>query len=337
MGFKPESAQVLWLTQRSERHQQAAMAAAPQNVTVIMLRDPDQATLQAAIAQADFLISERSGVIDAALLQHAPDLKLIVRLGSLIHDIDLEACRQRGIAVSRQPIPGAIQVAEHILMVTLALLQNFKVAQQVIFTPSEIAPARTDENTFRYNWQKLSGVTGLSGKKIGILGMGEIGVEVARRLHGFAPEKLYYHKRTRYPENVETELHIEYIDSIHQYVDILINLLPYSAETDHFLNAKLFSEMPPGSLLIHAGSGSTIDEQALVAALQNVHLAGAALDTYEYEPLPLTHPLIEMARDPHYNVILTPHIAAGTTPLNRAEDYAEVIRFMQDEPLKWGI
>lgn len=334
MGFKPEQTHVLWLTFRGERHQQMAREAAPENLQVNILREPDITTLQTALAQAEILISERQGVIDQNLLDHAPHLKLIVRLGALIHDIDLAACQERGIVVTRQPVPGAMQVAEHVIMMMLALLRNFKVTTQAIFTPSDISPARTDENTFRYNWQKLSGVQGLAGKKVGILGMGEIGVEVARRLHGFAVEQILYQKRTPYPASVERARQLAYSQICHQQVDMLVNLLPYSPETDHFLKAQFFSEMQPGSLLVHAGSGSTIHEEALADALQCGHLGGAALDTYEYEPLPLESPLIALAHDPRYNVLLTPHIAAGTMPLNRGEDYGEVVRFLGGETLR---
>jgi phosphoglycerate dehydrogenase-like enzyme len=107
---------LLWLTQRGERHQQSALEAAPPQIEVFIRRDPHPDELNRLLAEVDFLISERSGIVSAAMVATAPKLKLIVRLGALDDDIDLEACRARGIVVSRQPVIGSIRVAEHLIM-----------------------------------------------------------------------------------------------------------------------------------------------------------------------------------------------------------------------------
>jgi D-3-phosphoglycerate dehydrogenase len=98
--------------------------------------------------------------------------------------------------------------------------------------------------------------------------------------------------------------------------------------------------MKKGALVVQAGSGATLDENALTRALESGHLGGAALDTYEYEPLLRDHPLVPMASDPAANVILTPHIAAATLnpyETSRARDFDEILRFIRGEPLRWQI
>lgn len=118
----------IFTTERGQRHQQAALAAAPPALAaappaldVTILRQPDRPTLAATLAAADFLISERVGVIDAGLIGAAPKLKLILRLGSLTFDIDAGAAKAAGVAVCRWPAGGAIRVAKHIIMQLLAL------------------------------------------------------------------------------------------------------------------------------------------------------------------------------------------------------------------------
>jgi phosphoglycerate dehydrogenase-like enzyme len=95
--------------------------------------------------------------------------------------------------------------------------------------------------------------------------------------------------------------------------------------------------MKPTAVLVHAGSGSVIDEQALIEALREKRLAGAALDTYEYEPLQPTHSLLQLARDPNSNLLLTPHVAGASLPDTRPDDYSEILRFLAHEPLKYEI
>ena len=138
---------------------------------------------------------------------------------------------------------------------------------------------------------------------------------------------------------VEDELGIAFdAAGLSAQADFVVNLLPYAPETDHQIDRNaLFQGMKPGAFLIHVGSGSTLDESALVEALKSGHLRGAALDTFEYEPLQPDHPLVELARDPADNVILTPHVAAGTAEIDRRADYVEIERYLRGEALRYRI
>jgi D-3-phosphoglycerate dehydrogenase len=334
---------VLWLTQRSERHQQAVLESTPEALSLTILRDPPEDELLAYLAEAEILVSEREGVIDADMMEAAPKLGLIVRLGSLTYDIDLEAAQTRGIRVTHQPVQMTMMVAEHCVMMMLALLKRLSAAKSAALTGEiDHVPRRTDENTFSYNWAGLSNIQGLAGKSVALVGMGEIGVELARRLHGFRPARVLYNKRQPYPEVVEQELTIQYagLAECYSQATVFVFLLPYSPQTEMLVDDEAFSQMPRGSIVVQAGSGSTIDEEALARAVQNGHLDGVALDTFEYEPLLPDHPLRILASRPDANVILTPHIAAATRPPDqrgRRQDFAEIMRFLQDQPLQGEI
>lgn len=332
-----ERAKVVFLTERSPRHQEAARAAAPAGVDVVMLRRPPSAVLAQALADADFLVTERAGEIDASLIAAAPRLRLIQRLGSLVFDVDLEAAAQAGIPVCIWPVPGCVMVAEHMIMQMLALAKHLPETAEIANAAGEWGrPARrTDENVFAYNWSERTGIGGIYGRTAGILGFGEIGAELARRLRGFAPAQVLYHKRRRLPSNVEADLGISYAtpDDIVAQSDFLCVLLPYMPETDGSLNAATFAAIKPGAFVVNCGSGSVIDEAALAAAVASGHLGGAALDTFEWEPLRPDNPLVALARDPAANVLLTPHTAAATLPGGREGDWANIRRLLAGEAL----
>ena len=332
-------AKVLFLTDRSESHQRAALKSAPPGLEVIMKRRPSKTDLMTLIPTVDFLISERNIPISGELLAAAEHLKLIVRLGSLTHDIDRDAARAMGITITAQPVISTIFAAEHMIMMMLATMRHLGRAMAATNAADHgLGARRTDENTFSYNWLGYTDLIGLYRKSVAILGMGEIGVELARRLKAFHPESVFYQKRTQYPKAVERELSIKYADmTACMGADVVVSLLPYSPKTERIINADMLHLMKPSGVLVHAGSGGVIDEQDLVEALQTRVLAGAALDTYEFEPLQPMHSVVKLARDPASNLLLTPHIASATLPDNRADDYGEIVRFLAREPLMYEV
>ncbi|MCB0107031.1 MAG: hypothetical protein KDE53_14020 [Caldilineaceae bacterium] len=335
----------LFLTDRSPHHQEAARKAAPPALDLMIRRRPSRDELLTLLPDVEILISERADTIDAALLAAAPKLQLIQRLGSLTYDIDVAAAKAQGITVCYWPLRGCIMVAEHMVLQMLSLVKRLAEVKAVAETAADWGRTarRTDENTFAYNWSGRRAIEGLYGQRVGILGFGEIGVELTRRLQPFAPATIFYHKRTRLPATVEAALEIVYAapDELIAQVDFLCLLLPYAAETDHFLNAARLATMKPGAFLVSCGSGSVIDEAALAATLRRGALGGAALDTFEWEPLQPDNPLLPLARQPMMNVVLSPHTAAGAAERKedrgRSSDFANIERFLAGEPLRYMV
>lgn len=337
---------VLFLTDRGLRHQQSALDAAPPELVVSMLRHPPKEELLRLLANAEFLISERAGQVDAEMIAAGSKLRLIQRLGSLTYDIDLEAARAAGIPVSAWPVQVCVMVAEHMVLQMLALAKRLNEVSAIALAAGdwEQPSRRTDEDTFAYDWSLRSGIVPLQDQTVGILGFGEIGVELARRLACFGPNRILYHKRSRLPQAAEEELGLTYapFDQVVAESDTLCNLLPYFPETDMLINAGVLATMKRGAFLISCGSGSVIDEAALADALRQGHLAGAALDTFEWEPIRPDNPLLPLARDPSGNVLLSPHTAAGSSAdadsdRTRRSDFENVLRVLRGESLLYRI
>lgn len=335
---------VLYLCPLGKQHQAWRLAAAPPACNVIMRRNTEVSRddVLALVEDADALISERAGVIDRALIAAAPRLKLIQRIGSLYHDIDLDAAREYHVPVCVRPIRGTIAVAENLVLQMLAVLRRAMPLQAILHMPPEqflpSGPRRTSEDVFAFNWSQQTRVSLVYGKTIGILGFGEIGAELARRLQPWGCRMLYA-KRHPLPRFVEASLHIEHRDPerLLRESDIVVCLLPYFQETDLWLNAERIAMMRRGAWLVEAGSGSVVDERAVADAVRSGHLAGASFDTYEWEPVRPDNPLLTLAdSDPEANIFLLPHIGScndGGFANEFSEFYDNIRRILNQEPL----
>ncbi len=339
-----ERYKAVFTTERGEFHQQRALSAAPDDLDVKMLRSPEHDTLASAVANADYLISERVGTINHDLIQAAPRLKLILRLGSLTHDIDVHAAKQAGVIVCTWPDPGVINVAEHLMMQMLALTKNLREVEQVALDArTDWRESRqTNEDTFAYNWSNRVGIGTLWQKTVGILGFGEIGSELARRLVGWGC-RVVYNKRRPLPDRIENDLSISYVtlDQLLRESDVVVNLLPYFTETKYFLNEKTIAKMKPGAILVSCGSGGTIDEQAAANAIESRNLAGIAIDSYDWEPIKPDNPLVLLAKV-GFNIVLTPHTAAGSHTASaedkgRAGDYTNIVNHILGKPIQYRV
>ena len=239
----------------------------------------------------EFLISERAGVIDAEMVTAARNLKLIQRLGAQTWDIDLDAARRAEIAVCYLPVATCQLVAEHIVLQLLTTAKRARELMQVVVDAGNWGtPQRCTEDYFAYNWSQREKYFRTAQSTVGILGFGEIGTEVARRLRAFDCAVLY-NKRARLPAHAEADLEITYATQ----ADLLARVI-LSARFSRFFrrpskpSTKFFAAMKRGAIFAHCGAGAIVDETALLDALRSGHLAGAALDGYTYEPLrPTTH------------------------------------------------
>ena len=219
-------------------------------------------------------------------------LRIISIWGTGTDNVDLNAAASRGITVTNTPGANAIAVAEHTVALMLALVK-------------QLAPA--DQGVRQGGWPRNL-VPQLRGKRLGIIGTGLIGREVAAMGKGLGVDVVAW---TFHPDpKLAVALGFRYIDlpELLRTADIVSLHLRATSETRHFLNRERLAHMKPEAFLVNTARGSLVDEAALVDLLREKRLAGAALDVFETEPLPSGHLLTTLP-----NVLLTPH-AAGMTP-----------------------
>jgi len=336
--------QVLFITHRGERHQKSALAGAPQDFEITMLRDPDKTDIIKNLPGKQFLITERSDIIDAEIIAAGKDLKLIQRLGSQIYDIDLAAAQKAGIHVCYLPIEMTVMVSEHMLTQMLTLAKRLREAMHVITLDKDwgLAPRKSDEDTFAINFTGRRSIGTLYRKTVGIIGFGEIGIELARRLKGFEC-KVLYHKRSRLAEYAEKDLNIQYTsqENLLASSDFVALLLPYMPETAGVVNQEFIKQMKPGAILVSCGASGIYNEIDVAQALTSGHLGGVATDTFEWEPINMDSPLLPLALDPEANIVLTPHTASGSIDPDalpdRRGDYENLVNFVNQKPLIYQV
>ena len=338
-GVNRQLHRAVYVTQRAPVHQEVARAACPEQIELVMLVSPSTAEIIDAVADAEFLVSERSRVIDAPIIEAGSRLRLIQRLGLQVHDIDLDAARRAGIPVCRWPLPQCTMVAEHVVMQMMALLKRTREAEQIVVEASEAwgTPQRCDADTFLIDWSKMQGVRQLRDCAVGIVGLGEIGTELALRLGSFGCE-LRYHRRNRLPDWAEEQLQIAYagLDELLGQSDVVVLLLPHSAETAGIADATFLGRLRTGALLINAGASSLLDEEAVANAYRTGHLAGIATDGFAWEPVRPDNALIDVASDRRANVVLTPHSAQAGLVIDvdvRRAEYTNLLAVIEGRPL----
>lgn len=260
-------------------------------VSAVTGRTPDD--LKAAMADADY------GVwwdvpVTAEIVAASPKVKLFHKWGVGVDNIDMEACRARGIQVARTTGSNAAPVAEFTIGAMIAL------ARRIVPAHISTAAGGWEKNEV---WKRSIMVTG---KTVGIIGLGSIGKGVAKRLAGFDC-RILYHNRNRIPAAEEAALGVEYatLDDLLRQSDIVSLNCPLSPETKGMIDARAFGLMKRGALLVNVARGGVVVEADLIRALEDGTLAGAAVDVFETEPPPKDHPLLRMP-----NVIVTPHTAS---------------------------
>jgi phosphoglycerate dehydrogenase-like enzyme len=282
------------------------------------------AGLAAAVARADFLVGF-VGPLPAAVWATAGRLRLIQLLSAGYDRIEIERARDRRLPIALNGGANAIAVAEHTVMLMLAVFRRLTQLDAAVRRGEWRAATRGDVRSHE-----------LGGKRVGLLGMGQIGREVAARLAGFGVD-LRYHDVHRLPADEEARLDATFLplDALLATADVLSLHLPLLPATRGIVGAAALAALPPGAVLINTARGELVDEVALAAALRSGHLLGAGLDVLTEEPPPADHPLLGLA-----NVIVTPHTAGPTWeswPRRFANAYANVERVARGEPPHWVI
>ncbi len=267
-------------------------------------------------------------------IRSAPSLRFIQKHGLNCKNIDLEAAAERGIPVATLALFRSVAVAEHAMALMLAcahkILPGHRAVEAAVYREMGLEPIRTSQREIRSNWAKVPGVIELMDATVGIVGLGDIGMEIARRCQAFGM-KVLYHQRTRHTPAVEETYQARYLPlgDLLREVDYLILILPHTPESHEMIGAAELAMMKPTATLINVARGGVVDETALADALSRGVIAMAGLDVFRDEPLPVTSPLLSMP-----NVVLTPHLGGGSYRSREIDHQAgvkNILRFFRGE------
>jgi len=232
--------------------------------------------------------------VTGAILNAATRLRVVGRAGVGVDNVDVDTATRRGVIVMNAPGGNTISTAEHAFSLLLCVARKIPAADAMIHGGS-------------WNRKNLEGVE-LYNKTLGIIGMGRIGSELSRRAIAFGMRLLAFdpYLSASRARSLQVEL-VEEIDELLAAADFISLHTPLTAETRHILNAERLAKTKRGVRIINCARGGLIDEQALADAISSGHVAGAALDVFETEPLPPDSPLRKIP-----NLVLTPHLGAST-------------------------
>jgi len=278
---------------------------------VMIPQDASESALLALAPQADAILCYQAP-LTAQVIDAAPALRFIQKHGLNCRNIDVAAASRRGIPVATMPLMRNVTVAEHALALILACARKMIPAHRAVaeadYQAQGLQPMLTAQGNYRSNWAGIQGMTELFRSSVGIVGMGDIGMEIAKRCRAFGMDIVYY-QRTALAASIERELGMRYaaFDALLQVSDFVVLALPHTPQTEGLIGAAALRRMKSSATLINVGRGGLVDEQALAAALQDRQIAMAGLDVYRMEPLPAESPLRTLP-----NVVLSPHIGGGS-------------------------
>lgn len=274
------------------------------------------------VADCEVLICPLSTQVDREVIDAAPNLKLIANFGAGFNNIDAAYAKEQKIYVTNTPVVSTNATAELTAGLIIALSRRI------------VEGDRLMHHEGFEGWAPLFFLGHeLKDKTLGIIGMGQIGQALGKMMQAFGM-KLIYNQRHPLASEVEESLQATYLSQaeVIQQADVLSLHAPLTEATHHLLSSESFSKMKDSAFLINAARGPLIDEVALVEALKNHQLAGAALDVYEFEPK-----VTEALKD-FDNVILTPHI--GNASVEARDQMAEIvaknaIALLNQQPIKY--
>lgn len=235
--------------------------------------------------------------VDRALIESFPNLKVVSIIAVGYDNIDVQACKSLGIRVGYTPDvlneATADMAVALLLSVARRVVEGDKMSKDPSFTVME---------TSWFGYQ-------VSGMTVGIVGMGRIGLEIAKRLRAFNM-KILYHNRNRRGEEVEQQVNVQYIPDLYSMLaesDYVVLAAPATPSTKHLFGEKEFSSMKKTGVFVNISRGSLVNQDALVKAIRDKSIGAAGLDVTDQEPLPRDHPLLTFP-----NVTITPHTGTAT-------------------------
>jgi phosphoglycerate dehydrogenase-like enzyme len=300
-----------------------ARAMAPAGYELVLARN-NPTEIEAALATAEYMVCYPHVAMKDAFYRAAPQLKLVQLLSAGYDDVDLEAARRAGIPVANNGGANAISVAEHALMLMLA------VSRRVIWQHGNVAAGRWRGNGPAPRMYELFD------KTLGIVGLGTIGKKVARLARAFGMRVQYY-DILRLSEDAEDALGVRFrlLRELLASSDIVSLHVPLNASTRHMIAADELALMKDEAILVNTCRGPVVDEAALHRALSTGELFGAGLDVFDQEPPPPDNPLLKLD-----NVLLTAHFAGPTWDNHVARfrnAFDNVQRVHRGEPPLWVV
>ncbi len=282
------------------------------------------ADIAAAMREAEYLLGFVRFLPDEAYTQ-ATRLKLVQVMSAGYDRVNIAGARQARIPICSNGGANSVAVAEHTIMLMLAVYRKLVAFHQNVSSGKWHQGIPRTEDIFE-----------LEGKTVGLVGLGHIGQQVARRLHAFDTTMIYYDTFRRSPEE-EARLGTQYVplNKLLETADVVSLHVPLNDSTHHLINMDALRRMNPKAILINTCRGEVVDEHALIDVLRQGRILGAGLDTQEQEPPDPTNPLLTLP-----NVTLTPHSAGPTVDSFRKRfqnGYANIQRVAQGQPPLWII
>ena len=277
--------------------------------------------LKQQLPHADALLVRSETRVTAELLNAAPRLKVIGRAGAGVDTIDVEAATARGIVVVNAPGGNAVAAAEHALALMFALARRISAA---------------DASMKHGRWARTTFVgLELTGKTLGLVGLGRVGSEVAKRALGLDMRVLVFDPYV--PDDHARRLGLEpaELDSLLGQTDIVSLHVPLTEATRGLINAERIKKMRRGAFLVNCARGGLVDEAALLRALDDGHLSGAGIDVFSSEPVNPDDPLPK-----HPKVVATPHLGASTVEAQvnvAAQVASEVLAVLEGRPTQFAV
>jgi D-3-phosphoglycerate dehydrogenase / 2-oxoglutarate reductase len=261
-------------------------------VDIRQIDGTDRPALLSAVADADALLVRSATKVDAEVLAASTRLKVVARAGVGLDNVEVPAATARGVLVVNAPTSNIVSAAEHAVALLLSLARRI---------PAADASLRGGE------WKRssFSGVE-ISGKTVGVVGLGKIGQLFAQRLAAFGTELIAYDPYVSPARTAQLGIELVELDELLARADVISVHLPKTPETKGLIGAEALAKTKPGVLIVNAARGGLIDEQALADALRDGQVGGAGVDVFVEEPT-TTSPLFGLP-----NVVVTPHLGAST-------------------------
>jgi D-3-phosphoglycerate dehydrogenase / 2-oxoglutarate reductase len=288
---------------------------------VVVRSGLNQEELAAMLPNVDALIVRSATQVSPGALTHGARLRVIARAGVGVDNIDVDAATRRGILVLNTPDSSTIAAAEHTMAMLLALVRRIPQAHGALVAG-------------RWTRELFVG-TELSGKTLGVVGLGKIGSEVSRRALAFGMRVIAYDPYVTEERARRLGVELGTWDEVLGQCDVLTLHVPLAQDTRALIGRGELAAMKPGALLINCARGGLIDEEALLAALEEGGIGGAALDVFAQEPPPPQHPLLA-----HPRIVATPHLGGSTVEAQHsiAVDIADqVLASLRGEPVHGAV